>query len=122
MTEPAVERIVVDPRQNRLILEIDDPLPATGKQPATIDIGALGRLIGIEIAGVYLGISDPVPGSDHQIRSASVTVEVSNGGRRVMLSRRGPNWELSFPSGNQCWIRSDGDEGPRTLCSVLTGS
>ncbi|MDQ3656986.1 MAG: hypothetical protein M3457_18170 [Chloroflexota bacterium] len=121
MTSPHVERVVVDLRANRLLLEIDRPLPQTGRTPATIDIGALGRLIGVEIAGVYLSISDPVPGSELQGRSVDTPLEIADNRRQVVIPRRGSGWELSFPSGNQCWNQTDDDGGTRPLCSVLVG-
>ncbi|MBA2470553.1 MAG: hypothetical protein H0V37_14200 [Chloroflexia bacterium] len=86
-----------------------------------IDIGTLGRLIGIEIAGVYLAVADPVPGGELLGRSVEVDVEIGSDPPRVALSRRGPTWEISFPSGNQCWNRSDDEGGRRSLCSVLIG-
>lgn len=122
MTEPRVERIIVDLCANRLLLEVDRVFGAVGGAEATIDIGALGRLIGIEIAGVYLSISDPVPGGEMQGRAVEVDVETSDGGRRLAIPRRGPGWELSFPSGNQCWTQADDSGNIRSVCSVLASS
>lgn len=119
MREPHVLGIIVDLRANRLILHLDQSLPQAGPLPATIDIGAMGRLIGVDLAGVYLAISDPMPGSELQGRSVEVSLDVLGGGRQVVLPRRGAGWELSFPSGNQCWQRRDRDGGVRTLCAVL---
>lgn len=121
MTSPRVERVVVDLRANSLLLDIDRRLHQSGLTPATIDIGALGRLIGIEIAGVYLSISDPVPGSELQGRSIDTSLEITGAGRRIIVPRRGTGWELSFPSGNQCWNQPDDERVPRPLCSVLIG-
>jgi len=121
VSEPSVDRITVDLRANRLILDIDRSLLAVGRTPATIDIGALGRLLGVEVGGVYLSISDPVPGSELQGRSIEVGSEIPEGCRQVIIPRRGPGWELSFPSGNQCWNKADADGGIRSICSVLTG-
>ncbi len=122
MTEPHVNRIVVDLRDNRLLLDIDRPLSKAGQCTATIDIGAMGRLIGIEVAGTYLSVSDPVPGSELQGRSVEAPVDVGSDRLRVVISRRGPGWELSFPSGNQCWNRTDENGGTRTMCSMLAGA
>ncbi len=120
-TDPLVERILVDLRGNRLLLQLDRPLDIPGPAAATIDIGALGRLLGIEIADTYLAVSDPVAGSELQGRSVEATVQVMNDRCRLHVPRRGPGWELSFPSGNQCWRRTDGDGTSRRLCSELTG-
>lgn len=113
MGEPTVTRVVIDLRRNRLVLELDEVV-APGAATGTVDIGALGRLLGVEVGGVYLAVSDAVPGSELQGRSASVTLEVDSSGRRVAIPRRGEGWELSFPSGNSCWQRGDG-----TLCSTV---
>lgn len=116
-----VERIQVDLRANRLLLDIDQPLDGPNEATAIVDIGALGRLLGIEVAGVYLAISDPIAGSELQVRSVETPVRLADGRRRLLLPRRGPGWELGFPSGNQCWRRTDDDGTSRSLCSELTG-
>ncbi len=121
MTEPHVERIVVDLRENSLLLDLDRPLPQSGQATVTVDIGALGRLIGVEVLGRYLSISDPVSGSELQGRSVEVGAEVHEDCRSVVIPRRGPGWELSFPSGNQCWNRTDGNGVTRTVCSIVAG-
>lgn len=121
MTEPHVERIVVDFRENRLLIDIDRPLPQAGRATVTVDIGAMGRLIGIEVLGMYLSISDPVSGGELQGRSVEIGAEVHENRRSVIVPRRGPGWELSFPSGNQCWNRTDGKGVTRTVCSIVAG-
>lgn len=121
MPEPTVERILVDLRGNRLLLDLDRPLDGPDLTAAIIDIGALGRLLGIEVAGTYLAVSDPVNGSELHVRSVHATAQVSPGGHRLHLPRRGSGWEISFPSGNQCWRRTDENGTVRTLCSELTG-
>lgn len=123
MTDPVVGRIVVDLRANRLILEVEPPLDRSGEMSATIDIGAFGRLIGIEVPGAnanhYLAIADPEPGGEAHVRSVAVTVLVADDGRSVTVPRRGPAWEIRFPSGNQCWTQAGGSG---SLCSVLVGA
>jgi len=125
MTDCRVTRIVVDLRTNQLTLELEPPLPRSGGMTASADIGALGRLIGIEVSDAgadsnhYLAIADPAPGSEAHVRTAEVTVNVVDHGRRLVVPRRGPDWEISFPSGNQCWTRAG---GAGSLCSVLAGA
>ncbi len=116
-----VERILIDLRHNRLRLDLDRPLAGPVEATAIIDIGALGRLLGVEVAGVYLAISDPITGSELQGRSVEAPVLFASDHRQVLLPRRGMGWELSFPSGNQCWRRSDESGTSRSLCSELTG-
>jgi len=114
-----VERVIVSLRDNRLLLELNRPLRDHHWTRATIDIGAQGRLIGVEIDGVYLAIADPVPGSELVGRSVELAIEIEHDGRRVAVPRRGPNWELSFPSGNQCWPRRDERGQVGEVCSLV---
>ena len=119
--QPMVERVMVDLRRNVLILELDQPLGPEPTAEAMIDIGALGRLIGIEVGDHYLAVSDAIPGSELQGRSVTIEVTIAEDRRSVLLPRSGPTWELSFPSGNQCWNRSTAEGGSLALCSILTG-
>jgi hypothetical protein len=113
---PIVTRIVIDLRRNELVLELDRPLAMAGDGVATIDIGASGRVLGVEAGDAYLAIADPVPGSESLVRSAISPVTVPAGARRLRVPRKGAGWEISFPSGNQCWrLGADG----RTVCSVV---
>jgi hypothetical protein len=112
---PEVTRIVIDLRRNELVLELDRPL-AAADGVATIDIGASGRLLGVEVGDAYLATADPVPGSELLGRSAASSVRVTAGRQRLHVPRKGAGWEISFPSGNQCW--RIGDDG-RTVCSVV---
>ena len=114
---PSVNQVTVDLRRNVLVLELDAPV-GQDVTTATLDIGALGRLIGVELGDTYLSISDPVPGSELQGRSVTIDLPVSGPDRSIVVPRRGEGWEISFPSGNQCWTRSDGT-GRSTLCSVI---
>jgi hypothetical protein len=114
---PKVTQVTVDLRRNVLVLELSAPLGHEAAT-ATIDIGALGRLIGVEVGESYLSISDPVPGSELQGRSVTIGLPVASPDRAIVLPRRGADWEISFPSGNQCWTRSDGT-GRATICSVV---
>jgi hypothetical protein len=113
----SVTQVTVDLRRNVLVLELDAPLGHESAE-ATIDIGALGRLIGVEVGETYLSISDPVPGSELQGRSVTIELPVTATDRSIVVPRRGSGWEISFPSGNQCWTRSDGN-GRSTVCSVI---
>jgi hypothetical protein len=122
MNDPIVERVIVDLRRNSLVLELDQPLLDSTQTRGTVDVGALGRLIGAEIGALYLAVSDPIPGSELQGRSIDVGLEISPDRRKVMIPRRGVGWELSFPSGNQCWNRQDGNGGSRALCSIVATS
>jgi hypothetical protein len=119
MEHPIVERILIDLARNALVLEVSEPLPAPGEQAGVIDIGTQGRLLGLEVGGQYLAVTEPAAGAEHLARSAEMLATIGNGGRTVTISRRGPGWEVSFPSGNQCWQRRTADGGLQTLCAVV---
>ena len=116
-TQPRVVQITIDLRANTLILELDRSLDRIGTATATIDIGALGRLIGVELEDSYFGIADPAPGSEGLERSVTANI-LLHGERRIVLPRKGEGWEISFPSGNQCWKRTTAT-GSDTICSVI---
>lgn len=82
--------------------------------PAELDIGERGRLLGLEIllpdAAPYPIVIDDR--ADPYARTARVQVECrfdSNGApARIVLPRRGENYEISYPSGNECWLDASG--------------
>jgi len=115
LESPSITRILVDLARNALVLEVSGPLATTGMSTGVIDIGTQGRLLGLDIGGHYLVISEPAAGTGHLTRSAETPVTIGAG--TVTIPRRGPGWEVSFPSGNQCWQRRPGDQ--ETLCAVV---
>ena len=116
-TNVHVTRIVVDIRANFLLLEVSPPLPEVGSLSATLDIGSNGRLVGIDLGDTWLEIAGGGEQDEHLHRSATIAVVVSEDGRTLRVPRRGETWEISFPSGNQCWRLDDG----RTVCAVAAG-
>ena len=83
-----------------------------GAHPATLDVGANGRLIGLEVYDRYISVMD-LPGMDDPYaRSAAVSVEVMPGSPPwISIPRRGPAHEITYPSGNECWqMKSVGGE------------
>ena len=119
-------RVVVDASRNTLRLLIPaDPRATTETSMvapesrttlphrAILDVGEAGRLLGLEVADDdgeaepwYLELED-APGD--QLRSVPVTVAVARNPAGeplwVDLPRRGEGYELTFPIGNQCWVR-----------------
>lgn len=117
-------RVVVDAAENTLRLMIPAAGPVTAAGPLTpesivssravLDVGEAGRLLGLEIATGGDGSPEPwyleledAPGD--QIRSVPVVVSVARTADDepvwVDLPRRGDGYELTFPIGNQCWVR-----------------
>lgn len=113
---PTPVRIEVDLRANTLRIHFAEPLaaPAIDVSSATIDVGARGRLLGVEIGRDYVSISPEDDSGDVHVRSATIPVRFPND-RVVELPRRYEACEISFPSGNACWRTGQG----ATLCSIL---
>lgn len=130
VSEPmSVTRVTVDLRRNvlRLHLDISDPsadAPTPGEQRGTLDVGANGWLLGVQVGEAYFTVADAIPGTDHLVRSSEARITVLSDDLAIVVPRRGPGYELSFPSGNQCWLRSPARPGgaPIQLCSVFAGS
>ena len=117
-------RVVVDASRNTLRLLIPtgpkpipgdavagSDTPTTSSHRAILDVGEAGRLLGLDIADDadepwYLELEDA---SGDQLRSVPVTVTVTRDSSGqplwVDLPRRGDGYELTFPIGNQCWVR-----------------
>lgn len=99
--------IEVDVAANTLRLLLGEGETSVSEQvPATIDIGAGGRLIGVELSSGYIDVMEPERGTEHLTRSAAATVEVGRAGEgglpvAVTVPRRGAGYEVTYPSGNQ---------------------
>jgi hypothetical protein len=99
----------------------DEPVTEWIELPGVIDIGERGRLLNLEIVP-DAGDAIIVPLEDHAdplARTADVTLRcgVTAAGRLAIaqLPRRGPAYEITYPSGNQCWIGANG----AVSCSVV---
>jgi hypothetical protein len=110
--------IVVDTARNELRFDFA-PRGRGGDMvtaPADLDIGAMGRLLSLDIQlpgqlPTTIVIDDR---SDPYARTARIdvtcTVEVDGSISSVTVPRRGPGYEISYPSGNECWIDAAGTQ------------
>lgn len=123
-------RIEVDVAWNTIAVTVPEAaLDAVGRSEdpviGTLDIGVQGRLMGLEVVNHYVDISPPVAGTEHLVRSVPVALVPHRGPdglAAVRFDRAGDAYEISFPSGNQCWdLGRTGSGGAIRLCSVLTG-
>lgn len=111
MADLAVRGIEIDLRANTLRLDFGAPREGRSTdpeswQPASIDIGVGGRLLGVDLNGQYVPVMEPEPGTEALVRSASVQVGVvcDGGSKRIasiIIPRKGEGYEITFPSGNQ---------------------
>ncbi len=126
-------RIEVDLVRNTITVTVPDAVRNTfgGVGAAgtpvmgTLDIGVRGRLIGLEIGEHYVDICASEAGTAHLTRSVVVALTAHrehHGLVAVSFRRSGEDYEISFPSGNQCWEIGRPDSGSTVrVCSVLTG-
>jgi hypothetical protein len=110
MTELTVTGIEIDLRLNVLRLNVGEPGDDHGEvesqRQATIDIGAGGRLLGIDLGDSYAPVMPPEPDTDAMGRSAVVEVtavhdRASGHILSIVVPRRGVGYEITYPSGNQ---------------------
>lgn len=136
---PLVARtIAVDLRANTLAIAADLPgaespcgASVSGETWAMMDIGTRGRLLGLEceaegvVPPVTITIADPEPADLAMMRSVRIPVRVVVDAQgtcvTVTIARSGADYDLAWPSGNQCWRRRTiGPDGqPAVTCAVL---
>jgi hypothetical protein len=109
--------IELDLHKNLLAFRLrpeDEPITEWIELPGVIDIGERGRLLNLEIVpdgddAIIVPLEDH---ADPLARTAEVSLRcgVTAGGRIAIaqLPRRGPDYEITYPSGNQCWIGANG--------------
>lgn len=99
------DAVLIDLAANAIRLRVPGlGLPETSAQEATLDVGANGRLVGLEIGEEYINVME-IPGA-HEPYLRSTEIEVSVSGDEpplVSIPRRGPAYEITYPSGNECW-------------------
>lgn len=99
------DAVVIDLAANAIRVRVPGlAAPPAASSPALLDVGANGRLIGIEVGDAYITVMD-LPGEDDPYaRSAPVEVAISAGTPpSITIPRRGPAYEITYPSGNECW-------------------
>jgi uncharacterized protein YuzE len=112
-------KILVDTARNVLhlvLIERNSEYTRRINGRGALDIGPRGRLIGFELLlpgepPRYLPLdesADPFA----RTADANVIAEVDEHGSvySVEIPRRGVNFEISYPSGNQCWHSTNPDD------------
>lgn len=97
------DAVLVDFAANAIRLRVPG-LHAAGHTTGTLDVGANGRLLGVEIGDDYIHVMESPLSDEPYVRSAEVMVKVSGDPSPfVTIPRRGPLYEITYPSGNECW-------------------
>ncbi len=109
--ELTVRAITVDAARNHLTLHVHAHPSDPGRHSpgptvtATVDIGTGGRLLGVELDGQYLVVDAPTGADTSLARGVLAPVELNRAsdGSLIMVSlpRRGPDYEITYPSGNR---------------------
>lgn len=132
---PTIEAATIGINFRENALTVSAPLVSSGHRgqqfadAATIDIGTRGRLLAIDLEDpdgnpmLTISIDDPTAADRAIIRSARIPVTVSLDAATlaIVFSRHGDAYDISWPSGNQCWRRGTiGPDGrPRVTCAVV---
>lgn len=116
-------RIELNLHQNLLTFHLtsgSEPIVDWIELPGVIDIGERGRLLSLELYpengnAIIVPLEDR---ADPLARSAEISVRCGKTPDGVItvaeIPRRGPDYEITYPSGNQCWIGANG----AVSCSV----
>lgn len=93
--------------------------PGEGHE-AMLDVGSNGRLIGLEIGEWYVTVMDLPGAEDPYVRTADVLVDISVAeSPSISLPRRGPDYEITYPSGNECWQTKSVDGRLIQVCATI---
>jgi hypothetical protein len=118
----AASAVIVDLRENALRVVV----PNLGLAPGSVidgvlDVGANGRLLGVEVGDDYVRVMDAVAG-DAFVRSATVRLTIPEvDPTTVRIPRHGPGYEITYPSGNQCWQVTSVGGRLIQLCATIAG-
>ncbi len=114
--------VVIDFAANSLRLRVPDLSAGdVGEGEALLDVGANGRLIGLELGDLYISVMGLPADGDPLARSASVRVEIAPG-PEIILPRRGPGYEITYPSGNECWQMKSVNGTLVQVCATTAGA
>lgn len=114
--------VVVDLPANAIRLRVPDMLPGPEEAGALLDVGANGRLIGLELGERYISVMGLPADGDPLARTAPVRVRVAPGPpAEVVLPRRGPGYEITYPGGNECWQMTSVNGTAVQVCATTAG-
>ena len=103
-------QLEVDLPRNMIVLTLEqDDGGTTCSTPARLDVGAGGRLLGLDLGRPLPGVTEDgyielFPPLTSDVRTAPVELLVTERDGRVTrldLPRRGEGYEITYPSGNQ---------------------
>lgn len=112
------EAVVVDIANNAIELRVPG-FENRNAHDGLLDVGANGRLLGLEVGEAYIHVMESLEGQDPYARSAEIDISVTGGSPPVVtIPRRGPAHEITYPSGNECWQTTTIDGELIQVCAV----
>lgn len=97
------EAVIVDIARNAIQLRVPDFREHDAGE-GILDVGANGRLLGLEVGETYIQVMESALDNDPYARTAHIPITVSGDETPlVTIPRRGPTYEITYPSGNECW-------------------
>lgn len=124
MSTIAATRIGIDLTRNEIRIEWPAAVSAglesnDDAREVVVDIGQRGRLLGIDLGDAYVTVAPEAVAADPLARSTRVEAMLTTGSATIqaVIPRRGGGYEISWPSGNQCWQQPAG-AGTVTTCVV----
>lgn len=112
------DAVIVDIARNAIQLRVPGFREGDAGE-GLLDVGANGRLLGLEVGATYIQVMAPMPGGDPHARTALVPITVSaDEPPLVSVPRRGPAHEITYPSGNECWQATMRDGQLIQVCAV----
>lgn len=115
------DAVVIDFAANTIRVRVPGFSGAPGAgQDAMLDVGSNGRLIGLEIGEGYVSVMDVPQAEDPYVRTADVRVDVTpDDPPFIAIPRRGETYEITYPSGNECWQTKTVDGRLIQVCATI---
>jgi hypothetical protein len=112
--------VLIDFAANAIQVQVPD-LPEALPGRGVLDVGAQGRLLGLELGDAYIHVMPSHASDEPYMRSATVDVRLSRNPPAITIPRKGAGYEISYPSGNECWQVKTVDGRIMQVCATIAG-
>jgi hypothetical protein len=113
------DAVLVDLALNAIRLRVPG-LDLHEASTGVLDVGANGRLLGVEMDETYITVMESPRHQESYTRSAVVALTISGDDPAyVAFPRRGPEYEITYPTGNECWQLTTVNGQLIQVCAVI---
>ncbi|HWV23415.1 MAG TPA: hypothetical protein VNZ58_04425 [Thermomicrobiales bacterium] len=113
------DAVIVNIAQNAIQLRVPG-FEERSAETGMLDVGANGRLLGLEVGETYIDVMESALGDDPYARTACIPISISGDEPPVVtIPRRGSSWEITYPSGNECWQTTLQDGKLIQVCAAI---